>query len=74
MGFITSGDTTGDVVTYEVGVPGNYIGFDIGEIRTTGAGTATWVAWGTAVSCCLVGLSLATVIGCVAEATISTRT
>jgi hypothetical protein len=26
MGFVTSGDTTGDVVTYEVGVPGNCIG------------------------------------------------
>jgi hypothetical protein len=74
IGFITSVDTTGDVVTDEVGVPGNCIGFDIGAIWTTGAGTGTCVVWGTTVSCCPVGLSLATVIGCVAEATIGTRT
>jgi len=41
MGFVTSGDTTGDVVTYEVGVPSNCVGIVIGAIRTTGAGTGT---------------------------------
>ena len=41
MGFVTSGDTTGDVVTYDVGVPGNCMEIDIGAIRTTGAGTGT---------------------------------
>ena len=74
MGFITSGDTTGDVVTYEVGVPGNCIAFDICAIRTTGTGTGTCVVWGTTVSCCPVGVSLATVIGCVVEVTIGIRT
>ena len=63
MGFVTSGDTTEDVVTYEVGVPSNCIGIDIGAIRTTGAGTGACVVWGTTVSCCSVGPSLATVIG-----------
>ena len=74
MGFATSGDTTGDVVTYEVGVPSNCVGIVIGAIRTTGAGTGTCVVWGTTVSCCPVGPSLATVNGCVAEETINTRT
>ena len=41
MGFATSGDTTGDVVTYEVGVPSNCVGIVIGAIRTTDAGTGT---------------------------------
>ena len=49
MGFITSGDTTGGVVTYEVGVPDNCIGFDIGAIRITGTVTGTCVVWGTTV-------------------------
>ena len=74
MGVVTSGDTTGDVVTYLVGVPGNCIGFDIGAIRTTDTGTGTCVVWGTTVSCYIGGLSLATEIGCVAEVTIRTRT
>ena len=38
MGFFTSGDTTGDVVTYEAGFPGKLIGLEIGAMRTTGAG------------------------------------
>ena len=70
MEFVTSGDTTGDVVTYEFGVPSNCMGIDIGAIRTTGAGTGTCVVWGTTVSCCPVGPSLATLIGCVAEETV----
>ena len=71
MGCVTSGDTTGTVVTYEEGVPGNCMGIDIGAIRTTGAGTRTCAVWGTTVSCCPVGLSLAyRNRGCVAEGTI----
>ena len=38
-GIRYSGDTTGDVVTYEVGVPGKLIGLEIGAMRTTGVGT-----------------------------------
>jgi len=38
MGFVTSGDTTGDVVTYEVGVPGKLIGLEIGAMRTKAQG------------------------------------
>ena len=51
MGFVTSGDTTGDVVTYEVGVPRNCVGIVMGAIRTTDVGTGTCVVWGTTVSC-----------------------
>ena len=74
MGFVTSGDTTGDVVTYEVGVSRNCVGTVIGAIRTTGADTGACVVWVTTVSCCPVRPSLATVTGCVAEGTIGTRT
>ena len=34
----TFGDSTGDVVTYEVGVPDNLMGFDLGTMGTTGVG------------------------------------
>ena len=59
--------TSGDVVTYEVGVPGKWIGFGIGAMRTTGTGTCTCVVGGSTVSCCPGCMSLVTVIGCITE-------
>ena len=71
MGFVTSGDTTGDVVKYKVGVPDNWIGL---KSVLCGLPEREQVHVLCTVSCCTVCISLVTVIDWSTEGAIGTRT
>jgi len=69
-----SGDSTSDVVTYEIGVPGKLIGSDFGTMRTTGAGIGLSGGLGTNRFCAVYDMSYATMVDWVTEGTMGMRT